>query len=158
MSATRTFTSLGSYIVGSKWGYQSAQKASEALDIALYLPHIPLGGSEGTAVVTGAATWAPVSGYLPISLNGDSLGGLTLQAVIVYKTENAAQAVQWRVRNVTDSSNAALGTSSTSTTPVEETATLTIASGVKSYRLEVLGGATYAVTAWGLMRFRVVPS
>lgn len=143
---------------GDKFGYQTAEKIRQALDIAMYLPHIPLGGSEGTAVVTGAATWAPVAGYLPISLNGDALGGLTLQAVVVSKTESASQAVQWRVRNVTDSSNAALGTSITATTATEETATVTIASGTKSYRLEVLGGATYGVTAWGLLRFRAIPS
>lgn len=165
MSATRTFTALGgttaqtAYTAGHRWGYQDAEQTRQALDMALYLAgHIPLGGSEGTAVVTGAATWAPVPGYLPISLNGDTLGGLTLQAVVVYKTENAGQAVQVRIRNTTDSSNAATGTSSTATTPTEETLTLTLASGVKTYRLEVLGGATYGVAAWGYLRLRTIPS
>ncbi len=164
MSATRTFTPLGgttsgtAYIAGHRWGFQDAEQVRQALDVALYLPHISLGGDEGTGQVTGAATWVPVTSYLPISINGDSLGGLTLQAVVLYKTENAAQAVQVRIRNVTDSTTAATGTSSVSTTAVEETLTVTIASGVKTYRLEMIGGATYAVTGWGYLRFRAIPA
>jgi hypothetical protein len=159
MSATRTFTTLGTYTAGTKWGYQSAQKTKEAIDMALYLAgHLDLGGSETSAQVTGAATWAPVTSYRAFSLNGDTLGGLTLQAVVYYKTENAAQAVQVRIRNTTDSSTAATGTSSSSTSVVEETLTLTLASGVKSYRLEILGGDTYSVAGWGYLRLRAIPA
>jgi hypothetical protein len=164
MSATRTFTALtgggagNAFQSGDKFGYQTAEKIRQALDIAMYLPTMDLGGEEGTGVVTGAATWVPVPGYRAFTLNGDSVGGLTVQAVVYYKTENASQAVQVRIRNTTDSSTAATGTSSTATTATEEVLTVTLASGAKSYRLEMTGGATYGCAAWGYLRLRVVPS
>jgi len=163
MSASRTFTPLGgttastAYTNGTRWGYQDAEEVRQSIDIAMYLPVLPLGGSEGSGKVTGAATWAPVASYLPHTINGDSLGGLTVELVACYLTENASQAVQVRLRNVTDSTTAGTGTSSTSTTPVEEVISVTLASGSKQYRLEMTGGATYAVAAWGYLRIRSTP-
>jgi hypothetical protein len=92
------------------------------------------------------------------SLDGGNLGGMTAEVVFFSKTENAAQAVQVRLRNTTDSSNAAMSTSITATTMTAETVSATLASGVKSYRLEVLGGVTYAVFGAAFLRIRKVPT
>ena len=163
MATTRTFTPLtgggaGSvYQAGDKWGYQTAEKVRHATDIANYVgDDKPLGGHAAIGYVTGAATWEAVAPALTYSLNGDTLGGMTLDLVVTSWTENAGQAVQVRLRNTTDSSNAAVSTSHSSTTPTAETVTVTLASGVKSYRLEILGGATYAVFAQAVLRMRKV--
>ena len=160
MSATRTFVvwKAVAYIVGDKFGYQTADKARQNDDLLAYCGfHGDLGGAEDVGIITGAATWQPVRTYREFTLNGDSLGGLTLDLVAFYKTSNAATAVQVRLRNITDSTTAATGTSSTSTTVVKETITVTLASGDKNYRLEVVGDATNYVFAWGYLRFRKVP-
>lgn len=164
MSTTRTFTPLtgggaGSvYQSGDKLGYQSVEKIRHATDMALYLPDIDFGGQE-IGIITGAATWAPVPGYRLHTLNSASLGGLTLSLVLTSWTSNASTAVQLRLRNVTDSSNAATSTSITATTPTDETVTsVTLASGVKVYRLEILGGAAHHVFGWAHLRLAVTPS
>ncbi len=164
MSTTRTYTPLtgggaGSvYAAGDKWGYQTAEKVRQGLDIANYLPHLNLGGLE-IGVVTGAATWAPVPGYQEMTLNGASLGGLTIDLVCWSYTSSASTAVQLRLRNLTDSSNAATSTSITATTATKETvASVTLASGVKVYRLEILGGAADHVYGWGHLRLRTTPA
>lgn len=161
MSATRAFAVLkaAAYIAGDKWGYQTADKARQDIDLLAYCGmHVDLGGSEDVGIVTGVATWQPVRAYREVLLNGDSLGGLTLDLVAFYKTSNAATQVQVRLRNTTDNSNAALGTASPSTSVVPETITVTLASGDKTYRLDVLGDATNEVFAWGYLRFRKVPA
>lgn len=152
------FTSSDPYVASSPIGYQDFEWARQAIDIAMYLPVLPLGGSESAGKVTGAATWVPVTSYLPHTLNGDNLGGLlVVEAVVCRLTENASGNVQVRIRNVTDSTTAGTGVASSSTTPAEETISVTLASGVKQYRLEMTGDATYACAAWGYLRIRCVP-
>lgn len=164
MSATRTHAPLGgttpetAFVNGHRWGYQDAEQVRQSIDVAMYLGDaIHLGGHASTGYVTGAATWEAVAPALAFTLNGDSLGGLTIDLVVTSWTENAAQAVQVRLRNTTDSANAAISTSHSSTSPTTETVTgVTLASGVKSYRLEVLGGADWAVFATAYLRIRDV--
>jgi hypothetical protein len=164
MAATRTFDPItggaagGAYQAGDRWGVNTAEDVRQALDMAMYLPHLNLGGLD-VGVITGAATWAPVPGYQEMTLNGDSLGGLTIDLVVWSYTSNASTAVQLRLRNVTDSSNAATSTSITSTSATKETvSSVTLASGVKVYRLEILGGATHHVYGWGHLRLRTTPA
>jgi hypothetical protein len=164
MATTRTFDPLtgggaaGVYQAGDRFGYQSAEDIRQALDMAMYLPHLNLGGLE-IGVVTGAATWAPVPGYQEMTLDGDSLGGLTVDLVVWSYTSNASTAVQIRLRNVTDSTNAATSASITTTTATKETvSSVTLASGVKVYRLEILGGAAHHVYGWGHLRLRTTPA
>ncbi len=153
------FDNVIPYDASSPVGHQDFEWARQGLAMALYLAGdgMFLGGSEIAGLVTGAATWVPVAGAQPFTLTGASLGGLTLEAVIFYYTTNASTAVQVRLRNTTDSSNAGIGTSSVSTTVVTETITLTLAAGAKSYRLEALGDATNAVVAWGYLRLKANP-
>lgn len=134
------------------------QDVADNFDVLAYCGlQAPLGGSQSMGLVTGAATWVPVETYIEHSLNGDELGGLTLEARVWTATSNASTAVQVRLRNTTDSSNAAISTSHTSTTVTAETLSVTLAAGAKTYRLEILGDATNEVFGWGVLRFRKVP-
>ncbi len=164
MSTTRTYTALtgggagSAYQSGDRWGYQTAEKVRNDLDIAVYLAgHLDLGGDERPIL---SASYTPVNGYRSYDLNGSTLGGLTLEAVVFFYTTNAATTVNVRVRNTTDSSNAGtIAGASTATTVTREVVTLTLAAGIKTYRLEVTGSdAVYPVYAWGYLRLRTVPA
>lgn len=164
MSATRTFDpyvgsgTAGTVAVGDPWTHVEGEALRQNVDALAYIGGIyPLGGDSVTGI--SSASYVPVNSYLSHTLNGDSLGGMTIDAVVYYKTANAATSVTVRLRNTTDSSNAATGTLSTSTTVVEEVLTVTLASGAKAYRLEVTGSdALNAVYAWGYLRVRVTPT
>ncbi len=162
MSTTRTYTALtgggagSAYQSGDRWGYQTAEKVRNDLDICAYLAgHIDLGGDERGIL---SASYVPVNGYRSYDLNGDTLGGMTLEAVVFYYTASASTTVNVRVRNTTDSSDAgAIAAASAATTVTREVVTLTLASGVKTYRLEVTGSdALNGVMAWGYLRIRKV--
>ncbi len=165
MSATRTFTTItgsganNALVVGDKFGATEAEALRHAMDIAAYLGgHLPLGGDDITGI--SSASYVAVTSALAYSLNGDSLGGVTLEAVVYYRTSNASTTVNVRVRNTTDSTDAGTITAaSATTTDTEEVVTLTLASGIKSYRLEVTGSdALNDVFARGYLRLRVVPA
>jgi hypothetical protein len=164
MSTTRTYTALtgggagSAYQTGDRWGYQTAEKVRNDLDICAYVAgHLDLGGDERGIL---SASYVPVNGYRSFDLNGDSLGGMTLEAVVFYYTSNASTTVNVRVRNTTDSSNAGTITAASSaTTATREVVTLTLASGIKTYRLEVTGSdALNGVYCWGYLRLRKVPA
>lgn len=167
MSATRTFTpmtantdltTITAYTNGTKFGYQDAEWARQDLDVMSYLAgHLDLGGDERGIL---SASYVPVNGYRSYDLNGDTLGGLTLEAVVFYYTANASTTVNVRVRNTTDSSNAGTITAaSAATTVTREVVTLTLASGIKTYRLEATGSdALNGIYTWGYLRLRKVPA
>lgn len=163
MSATRTFTPItgggagGAFQAGDRHGYQTEEKIRQGLDVANYAGGCyPLGGDD-TGILS--ASYVPVNGWMSHDFNGDSLGGLTLDVVLFYRTANAATSVTARVRNTTDSSTAATGTTSTATSDTREVVSVTLASGVKTYRLEVTGSdALNPVYLRGYFRFRKVPS
>src|SRR5262245_52360641 len=167
MSATRTFTpmtantdlvTITAYTNATKFGYQDAEWARQDLDVLSYLcGHLPLGGDENSGILS--ASYTPVNQSMRYTLNGDTVGGMTVDACVSYYTSDAATSVTVRIRNLTDSSTAATGTTSTSTTRVDETLSVTLASGAKSYELQVIGGnATNPIFAWGYFRIRRVPA
>ena len=161
MSATRTFSVIKSSAIvsGDKWTHVLGEAARQDVDIAAYLGgHFDLGGDERGILMDTGGTFQPVNGYRSYDLNGDTLGGLTLEAVLFYYTANAATTVNVRVRNTTDSSNAgAIAAASAATTVTREVVTLTMASGIKTYRLEVTGSdALNPVFSWGYLRLRKV--
>jgi len=162
MSATRTFSTLtgsgpnNAYIPGDKWSAQVAEKVRNDVDIANYLGlTLDLGGDEDPIL---SASYVRVNCARSASLNGDTLSGMTLEAVVYYYTTNASTTVNVRVRNVTDSTDAGTITAaSNATTLTEEVITLTLASGVKSYQLQVTGSdAVNGVIAYGYIRIRKV--
>lgn len=167
MSTTRTYDPLtggaagGAYQAGDKWGYQTAEQARNNTDIAAYLAgHLDLGGDERPMTITTPATWQAVNGARTYDLNGDSVGGMTLEVVLFYYSSNAGTTVDVRLRNTTDSSNAAtLAAPSAATTVTRTVRTVTLASGIKTYQLQWdASNTTNPVYVWGYLRFRVVPS
>jgi hypothetical protein len=167
MSATRTFTpmtantdltTITAYTNATKFGYQDAEWARQGLDVLSYLVgHLDLGGDEQAIL---SSSYVAVNGARTYDLNGDTLGGMTKEAVVYYYTSNAATTVNVRVRNTTDSSNAgAISGASAATTVTREVITLTTASGIKTYQLQVTGSdAVYPVYCWGYIRIRRVPA
>jgi hypothetical protein len=162
MSTTRTYTALtgggaGSvYQTGDRWGYQTAEKVRNDLDICAYLAgHIDLGGDERGI---SSASYVAANGARTYDLNGDTVGGMTLEAVLFFYTANAATTVEARVRNTTDGSNAGIiAAPSAATTVTREVVTLTLASGIKTYQLQVTGSdALNPVFCWGYLRLRKV--
>ena len=162
MSATRTFTAVtgsganNALIVGDKFGATKAESFRNDVDICAYLGDtFDLGGDEDPIL---SASYVRVNCARSASLNGDTLGGMTLEAVVYYYTSNAATTVNVRVRNVTDGTDAGtISAASAATTLTEETITLTLASGVKSYQLQVTGSdAVNGVIAYGYIRIRKV--
>ena len=158
MSATRTFAVLKSsaFISGDAWSVAVAEAARQNADIAAYLGgHFDLGGDENGIL---SAAYVAVNGAVTFDLNGDTLGGLTLEAVLFYYTAAAATTVNVRVRNTTDASDAAtLAAPSAATTVTRTVRTMTMASGVKTYQLQVTGSdALNAVYAWGYLRLQKV--
>jgi hypothetical protein len=104
-----------------------------------------------------SASYVPVNAWMSHDINGDTLGGLTLDLVAFYRTADAGTSVTVRLRNTTDSSTAGTGATSTATTDTREVISLTLASGVKTYRLEVIGGnASAGIYARAYLRFRKV--
>lgn len=159
----RTLTPLtgggagSAYVAGDKWGFQTAEKVRQALDMALYLAgHFDLGGDE-RGILSGA--FVPVNGPRTFTIQGDNTGGLTLEAVVFYYTANAATTVQARIRNTTDSTTSVTGTASAATTVTREVLTLVLAAGSKDYQLQVTGSdALNPVFCWGFVRTYKVPA
>ena len=166
MATTRTYTALtgggaGSvYQTGDKWGYQTAEKVRNDLDIAAYLcGHFDLGGDERPMTVTTPATYQAANGARTFDLNGDSVGGMTLEVVLFSYTSDGATSVTPRLRNTTDGSTAAQGAAVTATSVSREVVTVTLASGIKTYRLEwTASNTTNPVYCWGYLRLRKVPA
>lgn len=160
MSASRTWAVLKSsaFISGDAWTYLVGEQARQNDDVAAYCGfHGDLGGSDDVGLMT--ASYLPVISPRQLTLNGDTLGGLTVELVVYTRTSNASTSVTARLRNVTDSSTPTGGTSTTitSTTLTAETLTPTLASGAKAYRLEIIGGdASNPVYGFGFLRARKV--
>jgi hypothetical protein len=162
----RTFTPLtgtgagSALILNDKFGFQSAEKIRQALDLLANIgAGYPLGGDERSMIVTTPATYQAVNGPITWDLNGDNFGGMTLEVVFFSYTSNAATSVTPRFRNTTDSTTAAQGAAVTATTVTREVVTVTLASGIKTYRLEwTASNSTNGVYCWAVTRFRKVPA
>lgn len=163
---SRTFTALtgtgasDAYQSGDKFGYQSAEKIRNDLDICAYLGgHFDLGGDERTMTVATPATYQAVNGARTFDLDGDNLGGMTLEVVFFSYTSAGATSVTPRLRNTTDSTTAAQGAAVTATSTTREVVTVTLASGVKTYQLQwTASNTTNPVVCWGYLRLRKVPA
>ncbi len=157
---SRTFSPITTpFIAGSKFGYQTAEKWRQAHDIAMYAGFNGDLGGDGIAGTT-STSFIDVNSRRVYTLNGDNFGGLTLEAVVTYRSGAAGTTVIAQVWNDTDSTAAATSATSTSTSLTDETLTLTMASGNKNYKLRYMsgGGSNDPVYAYGYLRLRAVPS
>lgn len=158
MSATRTYNVIkaSAIVSGDPWSFTRGEYARMNHDIAAYCGlQADLGGDERGIL---SASYVAVNGARSYDLNGDTLGGMTLEAVVFYYTANAATTVNVRLRNTSDASNAgAIAAASAALTVTREVVTLTLASGIKTYQLQVTGSdALNGVYAWGYLRIRKV--
>lgn len=133
---------IAAYVLDQRFGYQSANKHRENLiTLASRRAVYPLGGSRQTTVPLVASAQDAID-YLDIELDGDELAGLTCQLRVEVRA-GAATAVTPKLRNVTDGTDAGTGTSCSATnsdysgTNQKQTITVTIAAGVKKYRLQL---------------------
>lgn len=133
---------IAEFVLDRLFGYQSANKFREnllALASARFTYH--LGGSRQTALPQVVAAQDAVD-YVDIELDSTQLGGLTVQARVECRTANVATSVTPKIRNITDGTDAAVGAACTATDTdfsganQKQTLPLTLAAGVKKYRLQ----------------------
>jgi hypothetical protein len=135
------WTAIGAYILDQVWGYQGANKHREnMIALASRKAIYDLGGSRITALPQVASAQDAVE-YRDIELDGTNLGGFTVRLRVECRTINAATSVTPKLRNVTDSTDAGTGVACSATnadysgTNQKQTITVTLAAGVKKYRL-----------------------
>jgi hypothetical protein len=130
------------YVAGDKFGYQSAEKIRQAFDVLIGRRAVyPLRGSRNASLQHNAVIEA--YDYLDIEIDGTDLVGVTAQARVEVRVENAGLSVTPSIRNVTDSTDAGTGLACVATsatyagTNQKQTIAVTLASGVKKYRLRI---------------------
>ncbi len=131
---------ISAFVLDQLLGYQTMNKVRGNM-IALASLRIgarDLGGSKYRGQRVTSYTEVPDSRHPTI--DGTNAAGFTAIARVERFTENAATSVQARVQNLTAATTAGTGTSSTSTTPAEETFAVTIATGANRYELQHIGG------------------
>lgn len=95
----------------------------------------PLGGSRSIAIPTGATTYQDAPEYIEFEVPTTTYGSYVYKAIVEVRTENAATTVTPKIRNVTDASDAVVGSAGTATAwGTYQTLTFTVAAG-KKYRL-----------------------
>jgi hypothetical protein len=95
----------------------------------------PLGGSRSIAIPTGGG-YQDAPEYIEFEVPSTTYGGYVYKCVVEVKTENAATTVTPKLRNVTDGTDAVVGTAGTSTSwGTYQTLTFTVAAA-KKYRLQ----------------------
>jgi len=132
---------IAAYVLDNVFGYQSANKHREnMIALASRRAMYPLGGSRQTTLPLVASAQDAID-YLDVELDGDELAGMTIQARVEVRA-GAATAVTPKIRNVTDGTDAGTGVSCSATnsdysgTNQKQTITVTLAAGVKKYRLQ----------------------
>lgn len=93
-----------------------------------------LGGSLLNGLIN--ATVVDVINPMDLQLDGDELPD-TIEARVTVRTFDAATGVIPRVQNITDAVTAGTGVSSTSVTNATQSFTVTLAAGLKTYRLQL---------------------
>lgn len=135
------WNAISAYVVNFVFGYQSANRHRENhIALASRRAIYPLGGSRQTTVALVASAQDAVD-YIDIELDGTNLAGFTVQARVEVRTLAAGTSVTPKIRNLTDSTDAGTGVACTATAAdysgsnQKQTFTVTLAAGVKKYRL-----------------------
>lgn len=120
-------------------------------DYAIPFVCIPLGGSR-TVEMLGTPSF-PVDDYLEFTIDSTKFANMTVTAYVDVRTTNTGTSVQPRIQNVTDGTTAGIGTAySTDTNWNAQSFAVTLTSGIKRYRLElVTSNATNAVLGIGYL-------
>lgn len=137
------WNAIADFVLDQRLGYQTANKIKGNI-IALAsgrLTHY-LGGDRLRAVPNVASAQDAIN-YIDIELDGTQLAGFTIQLRVEVRTANAGTSVTPKLRNVTDSTDAGTGVACSATntdytgTSQKQTITVTLAAGVKKYRLQL---------------------
>lgn len=134
------WNAISAFVLDQIFGYQTANKLREnAIALASAKLVHELGGSRLFGMKTAA--YADVPDWRDVVIDGTNLGGFTKVARVQRRTSNVATSVQAKIRNITDGTDAGVGVAySADTNWNEETITLTLAAGIKTYRLQHIGG------------------
>lgn len=140
---------LGTTVAGDRRGYESFVKLDDS-DKAAVFTIAPLGGSRHISI-TGAAYIEAID-YLDFIMPDAASTGAVWEALIDLKCENAATTITPKIRNITDSTDAVIGSAHASTSWGSQTLAYTPASG-KTYRLMLVkSDDVYQAYAIGVMR------
>lgn len=128
--------------------------------VANSFAEFPLGGSRTQPCHEGGGYTDAVD-FVDFELSSALYSGATFEALVEVRVENAGITITPKIRNVTDSTDAVVGSASTSTTGgsagqiwASQTLSFTPTVG-KKYRLQLVKSAdTYAAWAIGRMRRR----
>lgn len=164
-----SWTAITAYILDQVFGYQDANEIrANLIVLASRRSGRSLGGSRtlpndpAVDLLTGkwrskSAGLGPtdVVDYMDVEIDGTNQTGITYQARVQVRTDRANVSITPRVYNVTDSTVAGTGTACSASagdfsgTNQKQTIALTIASGVKTYRLQFslnnVSGSTWAI-------------
>lgn len=95
--------------------------------------------------------------YLDVEIDQTLMSGLTVRARVEVRTNNPGVSITPKIRNVTDATDAGTGAACTATaadfsgTNQKQTITITLASGIKKYRLMyTLGAHALEADTWCL--------
>jgi len=129
-------------VLDDPFGYQSANFIRDNL-VALGSRRAvyPLGGSR-TVTIPLVAAAQDAADYLDIEIDGTNLGAFTKNLRVECRTLNVGTSVTPKLRNMTDSTDAGIGVACAATNAdysganQKQTVAVTIASGIKKYRLQ----------------------
>ncbi len=140
------WTAVPAFILDQLFGYQTANYLRDNLIALASARHkYPLGGSR-ELTLDRLATVQDAKDWVDVELDGTNLGGLTVRARIEVRTLAAGTSITPRVQNITDATTAGTGVACTATnadytgTNQKQTVTLTVAAGIKTYRLQATLG------------------
>lgn len=122
------------YLSSTDFGFNQANRIRDAA-IAVAFHAIPLGGSRIVAIAgTG---YKDAIDYLNFYLPDAKYSGFVYTAIVDLLCINAATTIAPKIRNITDGTDAVIGSASSSTTWTEQSLTWTPTVG-KQYRLQLL--------------------
>lgn len=133
---------IAAYVLDNVFGYQGANRHRENMIVlAARRAVYHLGGSRSVSLPLSASVQDAES-WIDVEIDGTSLGGMTARLRVECRTANAATSITPKLRNVTDSTDAGVGAACTATAAdysganQKQTVAVTIAAGVKKYRLQ----------------------
>lgn len=159
---------ITAFVLDQVFGYQSANKIRDnlitlvsrrtgrSLGGSRALPNFPVWDDYGD-VYSKPPDLGPHDAldYVDIEIDGTNQGGITYQARVEVRTANPGCSITPKIRNVTDSTDAGTGAACTATnvdysgTNQRQTITITLAGGVKKYRLQyTLGALGVGMDTW----------
>jgi len=148
-----SWSTVADYVIDARFGFQDANAIKNNI-IAYASARIQryLGGSRQVSVPLVASAQDAID-YLDVEIDGTKLAGFTVQARVEVRSGAAGTSVTPKIRNVTDSSDAIVGTACSATTwggtNSVQTLGFTPVTGIKKYRLQLTPSNT-TNPVWGI--------